>query len=130
MVNEVIRILILGNRESDADQLECKFINSGLAVPSKWARNEEEFLRDLEEFSPDLILSDYNFIQYTGELALAAAKKRFPEVPFIFVSDTLDKDDERLGEILASDANGYIFKDELDQLSPAIYGALGFGSWV
>jgi CheY-like chemotaxis protein len=48
--------------------------------------DEKEFLRALKESSPDLVLSDYDLPQHTGSLALAAAKKLRPEVPFIFVT--------------------------------------------
>ncbi len=92
--------------------------------------NEKEFLRALEKFSPDLIISDYDLPQYNGALALAEAKSRFPEVPFILVTGALDKDPKRIGEMLARGASDYVLKDHLDQLIPAVHSALCFGSGV
>lgn len=57
-------------------------------------------------------------------LALAEAKKRFPEVPFLLVTGALDEHEERMDEILAGGASDYILKDHLDQLAPAVHKAL------
>jgi len=123
-MNKVIRILILEDRASDADLMEYELMDAGFAFTSKRAMDEKAFLRSLEEFFPDLILSDYDLPQYTGALALAEAKKRFPEVPFLLVTGALDEHEERMDEILAGGASGYILKDRLDQLAPAVHKAL------
>jgi len=127
-MNKVIRILILEDRASDADLMEFELLDAGLAFTSKRAMNEKAFLRQLEEFSPDLILSDYDLPQYTGVLALAEAKTRFPAVPFILVTGALEKNDEIVGEILAKGASDCVLKSCLDQLSPAVQRALGLDS--
>lgn len=127
-MDKVIRILILEDRPSDADLMEYELTSAGLAFASTWARNEKAFLRGLEEFSPDLILSDYDLPQYTGELALAEAKSRFPKIPFILVTGALDEAPEKVDEILAKGACGCVLKDRLDRLVPAIHSALESGS--
>ena len=129
-MDKVIRILILEDRASDADLMEYELMDAGLAFTAKRAMNETAFLRGLEEFRPDLILADYDLPQYTGALALAEAKKRLPEVPFILVTGALDKDAVRVGEILASGASDYVLKDRLDRLAPAVHSALGVGPVV
>ena len=122
-MDKVIRILILEDRASDADLMEYELMDAGLAFTSKRAMNERAFLRGLEEFSPDLILSDYDLPQYTGALALAEAKARFPKVPFILVTGALDRDEE-IGVILAGGACDCVLKDRLDRLAPAVHKAL------
>ena len=124
-MDDKIRILILEDMASDADLMEFELMEAGLAFTSKRAMNEKEFLRGLTEFSPDLILSDYDLPQYTGALALTAAKRRLPEVPFILVTGALDEGEERIGRILAGGASGYVLKDQLDRLAPAVHKALG-----
>ncbi len=119
-----IRILILEDLATDADLMEFELMEAGFAFTSKRARNEKEYLLGLEEFSPDLILSDYDLPQYTGALALAEAKTRFPGVPFILVTDALGEDARRVGEILARGASDYVLKDSMDQLAPAVNSAL------
>ena len=125
-MDKVIRILILEDRASDADLMEYALMDAGLAFTSRRATNEESFLWGLEEFSPDVILCDYDLPKYTGLLALAAAKARFPKVPCILVTGASEKVEERVGEILARGANDCVLKDHLDRLAPAVYRVLGF----
>jgi two-component system, sensor histidine kinase and response regulator len=121
---------MLEDRTSDAALINFELTEAGLNFTQLWVVNEEEFLLALEEFSPDLILADYDLPQYNGALALAEAKKRSPEVPFILITGALDKDPKRIGEILARGASDYVLKDHLDQLAPAIHCALGSGRGV
>jgi CheY-like chemotaxis protein len=127
-VDKVIRILILEDRTSDADLMEFALMEAGFTFTSRRATDEKTFIRRLEEFSPDLILSDYDLPQYSGALALAEAKARFPNVPFILVTGALDKSMEKVGEILAGGASDYVLKNRLDLLAPAVHLALGFGA--
>jgi CheY-like chemotaxis protein len=124
MVKE-IRILILEDRGADADLIEFELQEGGIAFTSKRVENEKEYLRALREFSPDIILSDYDLPQYTGSLALVAAKKLCPEVPFILVTGVIPEEDGLCGEILAQGAKECILKNHLERLAPAVRKALG-----
>jgi len=129
-MHKSIRILILEDRTTDAALINYQLTEAGFNFTPIWVVNEKDFLRALDEISPDLILSDYDLPQYNGALALAEAKARFPEVPFILVTGALDKDPERIGKILANGASDYVLKDRLDQLAPAVHTALGFSHGV
>lgn len=76
-------------------------------------------------FRPDLILADYDLPQYTGSLALVAAKKLRPEVPFVLVTGALAEYDDLTSEILVNGARECVFKDHLERLAPAVRKALG-----
>lgn len=128
VMNKKIRILILEDRASDAELVQEALMEAGISFIAQWAVNEKEFLRGLEKFYPDLILSDYDLPQYNGALALAEAKKRFPNVPFILVTGALKDDEERISKILAQGASACVLKDCLDQLPPAIYKTLTMNS--
>lgn len=120
-----IRILILEDFIYDADLVEFALTEAGLDFTTKRATNEKEFLCGLEEFSPNLILSDYDLPIYNGALALAEAKKRLPAVPFILVTGALDEGDHRIVDIIAGGASDCVFKDRLDRLPQAVRKALG-----
>jgi CheY-like chemotaxis protein len=124
MMGKNIRILILEDRASDAALIEFELTEAGIDFTQKWAVNEKEFLWALEGFSPDLILSDYDLPQYTGTLALAAAKRRLPEVPFILITGALDEGEDLIRKILAGGASDCVLKHHLDQLAPAIHKVL------
>ena len=119
-----IRILILEDRACDAELVQETLIEAGIPFKAQCATNEKEYLRELESFNPDLILSDYDLPQYNGALALAEAKKRFPHIPFILVTGALKDDEERINHILAQGASACVLKDRLDELPMTIHKTL------
>ena len=124
-MNKSLRILILEDRVSDADLIEYELKEAGFVFTSRRTETEEGYLQALREFSPDLILSDYDLPQYTGTLALDAAKKLRPDVPFILVTGAIDERDGLCREILAQGARECVLKNHLEQLAPAVRKALG-----
>jgi CheY-like chemotaxis protein len=123
-MDKVLRILILEDRASDADLMEFGLEEAGIAFTSRRVVKERDYVRALQEFSPDLILSDYDLPQYTGSLALAAAKKLCPDVPFILVTGAVDETDGLCSDIVAQGARECIFKNHLERLAPAVLKAL------
>jgi CheY-like chemotaxis protein len=123
MPNRKIRILILEDRASDAELVQFCLIEAGFIFTAKWTVNEKEYVRELETFHPDLILSDYDLPQYTGALALAEAKRRFPHIPFILVTGALSDDGTLISKIMAGGASDYVLKDRLERLPSAIHKA-------
>ena len=123
-MDRILRILILEDRTSDADLMEFGLQEAGIAFTSRRVVKEKDYVRALEEFSPDLILSDYDLPQYTGTLALAEAKRLCPEVPFILVTGALDENDGLCSEIIAQGARECILKNHLEQLAPAVLKVL------
>jgi CheY-like chemotaxis protein len=115
-----LRILILEDSASDADLIEFELQEEGIAFTSLRAATENDYVRALREFSPDLILSDYDLPQYIGSLALEAAKKLCPQVPFILVTGALTADNEPCREILVQGAKECILKNHLERLAPAV----------
>ncbi len=122
-MDEILRILILEDRPSDADLAEFELTEAGIEFTSERVVTRNDFLRALEEFYPDLILSDYDLPQYNGALALAEARKRCPDTPFILVTGAVGED--RAIEILTQGAQDYVLKNHLRQrLVPAVRRAL------
>jgi CheY-like chemotaxis protein len=125
MGEKSLRILILEDVNSDADLMEMELVDSGVSFTSKRVATQSGYLQGLEDFDPDLILSDYDLPQYTGLLALIEAKKRRPDRPFILVTGVADEEDGLFDEIMARGAHGYVLKRRLEQLGPAVKRALG-----
>ena len=89
---ESLRILILEDNPADVELIQFELQEAGLSFTAKVVMTEEEFVRELQEFSPDLILSDYDLPNYNGALALAEARKRCPDTPFILVTGAVTED--------------------------------------
>lgn len=122
MVDRERRILILEDTESDIMLIEHELRRAGLAFSFAAVATREDFLKSLEDFRPDIILADYALPSYDGLSALEEARKRLPEVPFIFVSGAMGED--LAAESLKCGADGYIAKDRLSTLAPAVLQVL------
>jgi len=121
-MDETLRILILEDNPADADLVQFELEEAGIAFTAKVVMTEADFVRELQEFCPDLILSDYNLPQYNGALALAEAKRQCPDSPFILVTGAIGED--RAIEILTQGAKDYVMKGRLSRLAPAVRRAL------
>ena len=118
-----LRILILEDNPDDAEMVRFELQEAGLAFTAKVVMTEKEFIHELDELSPDLILSDYDLPRYSGDLALAEARKRRPDTPFILVTGAIGED--RAIQILTQGAKDYVLKNRLRQrLVPAVRRAL------
>jgi PAS domain S-box-containing protein len=118
-----IRILILEDSRADVDLIEFELEEAGLGVTTRVVTTEDDFVHEIEESCPDLILSDYDLPTYNGASALAEANKRCPDTPFILVTGALVED--RAIEILTHGAKDYVLKNRLQKrLAPAVRRAL------
>ncbi len=100
-----MRILLLEDNPTDAELIEYELRESLSEFVLKWVETEENFSKEILECSPDLILSDYELPKYNGALALAEAKERCPDVPFILVTGAISED--RVIEILTRGTRDY-----------------------
>ncbi len=121
-MDKTIRILILEDCSADADMMEFELQEAEIPFISKRVITEANFRQALQEFSPDLILSDYDLPQYNGSLALAEAKERCSDTPFILVTGATNEDLAK--EIITKGAYDFITKNQLHKLAPAIRKAL------
>src|SRR5690349_15080028 len=91
--------LVLRRRLS-AQRFDCELIRTS---------EKESFVEALNEGGYDLILSDYFIPGFDGLAALAMARERCPEIPFIFISGAIG--DEIAVESLRAGATDYVLKD-------------------
>jgi len=121
-VDKAIRVIILEDNPNDADLIQFELEDAGIVFTAAVVMDKKDYLHALENDSPDIILSDYDLPTYTGALALAEAKQKCPDVPFILVTGAVRE--ERAIEILTSGAKDYVMKTGLHRLAPAIKRAL------
>ena len=116
------RFLILEDNPADAELIQFELEEAGISFTAKVVMSEKDFVRELQEFAPDLILSDYDLPTYNGALALAEASNRCPDVPFILVTGAVTED--RAIEILTNGAKDFVMKHRLQKLAPAVRRAM------
>jgi PAS domain S-box-containing protein len=117
-----LKILILEDSPSDADLMELELIDASIKFSSKVVDTKKDYLKEIEEFKPNLILSDYNLPEFDGLTALKIKKEILPEVPFIMVSGAIGE--EFAVEALKKGATDYVLKDNISKLAPAVRRAL------
>ncbi len=117
-----IYILMLEDNEADAELIERTLRQRGLSARTKRVERRSEFIRELETHPPDVILSDYSLPSFDGLAALAIAREKCPDVPFIFVTGTMGE--EVAIETLKKGAIDYVLKTRLPRLVPSIHRAL------
>src|SRR5262245_12067273 len=84
--------------------------------------SERELERLLEDRDIDLVISDFTLPSYSGMFALAQARSKRPELPFIFFSGTIGE--ESAVETLTNGATDYVLKHRPQKLVAAIERAL------
>lgn len=121
-MNEELKVLILEDVEFDAELMEYEMRREGLKFTSQRVETEKDFIRELDDLRPDVILVDHSLPQFDGVSALEITKRRSPLTPFIFVSGKIG--DEFAVDMLKKGATDYVFKNNLTKLVPAIKRAI------
>jgi PAS domain S-box-containing protein len=117
-----LQLLLLEDRPTDAELVMRHLREDGIQFEAKCVASEAEFLAQLRDNPPDIILADYSLPAYDGLSALAAVRKERAEIPFIFVSGTLGE--ETAIEAVQHGATDYVLKQRLSRLGPAVRRAL------
>jgi diguanylate cyclase (GGDEF)-like protein/PAS domain S-box-containing protein len=117
-MNKLIRVLIVEDRAADADLLLHALTSGGLSCSARCVEAWADFLRELEQFSPQVILADLRVASFDSLSALATASDAFPEIPFIFVSDAIAP--EEAAQILQNGAADYVLMGDLVRLPASV----------
>lgn len=116
------RILILEDVPEDAELIVRELRQAGMEFESVCMSTRDVFLKELEDFSPDLILADYSLPSYDGFTALEDHQRAGNGAPFIFVSGKMGE--ETAIEAMKNGATDYVLKQRLGRLAPAVQRAL------
>jgi signal transduction histidine kinase len=121
-VKQDIHILMVEDDAADAELTRFALKKGGLHFSLSRAETREQYLKELAERPPALILSDYSLPGFNGHEALEIAQQKCPDIPFIFVTGTMGE--EVAIETLKSGATDYVLKTRLPRLIPSVNRAL------
>src|SRR6202035_3966361 len=117
-----LRILYLEDDPRDAELVQQTLETAGIICEVTRVETEADFIASLEQGDFALILADYALPSFDGLSALMIAQRRWPHVPFIFVSGTLGE--EVAIEALKIGATDYVLKTRISRLVPSVHRAL------
>lgn len=115
---EILKILLLEDSGSDAELLERYLRKEIPDCRVLLAKDKKSFLDAIDNFKPDVILSDHSLPQFDSGDALNAARGKMPNVPFILVTGTVSE--EYAVNIIKQGADDYILKDRIRRLPASI----------
>lgn len=121
-MTRTLHFLFVEDKPEDAELEERELKKAGLSMRSQRVETAEALQIALQEFKPDIVLSDFSLPQLDGLTALKLVRERSSEIPFIFISGTIGE--ERAIESLKSGATDYIIKDNLGGLVIKVNRAL------
>ena len=121
-MSEPVRILIVEDASSDFDLAQREIRKAVGDAVFQQVQTRDEFLRALETFRPDLILSDYYMPAFDGLTALRLTQEHAELTPFIIWTGTMGED--AAVEMMRAGAVNYILKDNIKRLGPAVAHAL------
>jgi PAS domain S-box-containing protein/putative nucleotidyltransferase with HDIG domain len=121
-IKKDLRILMLEDTPSDAELMEHELRKANITFTSIRVETRDAFVHALEEFHPDIILSDYKLPNFNGMAALEIVRRDHPEVPVVMVTGALSDIDAV--DLIHAGAIDYVLKDRLARLAPAVQRAL------
>lgn len=118
----LLKILILEDLPADVEFVVRELKKYGLNFEYKNVDNRLDYINALDNYIPDVVLSDHNLPQFNSIEALEIFKEKKLLIPFILVTGTVSE--EFAVRILKLGADDYILKENLTRLPVAIESAL------
>lgn len=120
MSNE-LRVLLVEDNEDDERLLSFE-LKKSYQLTLKRVETKEEYLTQIKEFNPKIIISDYNLPSFNGIEALNIRQMEVPLTPFILVTGSINE--TTAVECMKAGADDYILKEHLNRLIPSIESAI------
>lgn len=121
-MNKQLRILHIEDSPADAGLIERQLIKGGFDFVIRIIETKEDFIHSLENFKPDLILSDHSLPQFNSMEALSIYNAMNCKIPFILITGSVSE--EFAIRSIKEGADDYILKNNLIRLPSAIRQAI------
>jgi len=118
----VYRVLLVEDLPSDAKLAEREIKKTLKKCTFKRVETKGEFLKSLDEFKPDVIVSDYKMPSFDGLMALKLTLELCPFIPFIVLTGSMNED--TAVECMKAGASDYVIKEHIMRLGTAVSLAL------
>jgi len=113
---------MLEDLPSDAELIKHEIKKSGIQFIDQIVETREGFIQAIQNFNPDVILSDYSLPNFNGMQALVIRAELAPSTPFILVTGSINE--ETAVEVMKFGADDYLIKEHIVRLGEAIRTAI------
>lgn len=115
MIAIPLRILLVEDNRTDADLTIFHIQKIVETSEIRVVDNLDDVNKELLNFVPDLIISDYNLPTCNGLEVLELTRSMEDSMPFIFLTGAIESEELAANTILAG-ASGFILKGDMDRL--------------
>lgn len=113
-MKDELNILFVEDFQSDYELALRQLRKEQILFSSICVDTRAEFLNALENFNPDLIISDYSMPTFNGLEALHITLEKKPDIPFIVLTGSINE--ETAVECMRAGAADYVLKEKLQRL--------------
>ena len=121
-MNKPVRFLLIEDLSSDVELIKRELKKLEFETEVRVVQDKTALRRELAEFRPEVVLSDYMMPRFTGMEALKIVFKYDKDLPFIIVTGSMNE--LTAVECMKAGAWDYVIKEKLAKLTPAILSAL------
>lgn len=122
LLERPIRILFAEDLPADVEMARREIKKGGIRFTSRVVDTEPEFIRELEEFNPDIVISDYSMPLFDGMAALKITRLQPRYFPFIVLTGSMNE--ETAVACMKAGANDYVIKEQIKRLPYAVAEAI------
>lgn len=115
MITTALRILLVENLRSDAEHIIHHIEKIVVDPKIRIVDNLDDCRKELENFVPDVVISEYNFPTCTGIEVQELTKQVDDTIPFIFITNSID-DEETAAHTILAGAFGFVLKKHMEIL--------------
>jgi PAS domain S-box-containing protein len=117
-----LKILIVEDVPTDAELVLREIAKSGIRNNNIIVETQDDYIAGIEQFNPDIILSDYSLPLFDGMRALMIRQRIAPSIPFILVTGSINR--ETAVELMKAGADDFVIKEHISRIGSAIKTAL------
>jgi PAS domain S-box-containing protein len=122
MNNKCIKILFVEDMPSDAEIARRVIKKESIKFIDMVVDTETDFHAALNDFQPDIIISDYSMPLFDGMSALKITRSFSESLPFIMLTGSINE--ETAVACMKAGANDYVIKEHMHRLPMAIIEAI------
>jgi len=117
-----LKIIHIEDVASDAELVDRTLKKSGISFEKLVVDTRAEYIKALEDFDADIILSDHSLPAFNSLEALNILKDSGKLIPFILITSTMSE--EFAVSVMKEGASDYVLKDRLQRLPSAVINAI------